>query len=161
MLYQCYAQNTKGGNLLMTQQQQNWVMIQKMVLETQTEVRYARPAESDKKWTQFHVKVFDMVASKWFDNSITAVILANLLLMAMAHADMSEAWVVRLLLLPSYLMFVQHLAEVRHLLLNINETIATVKIALNALPASQALIGFPTHPYVCLLVIDLPLLIVR
>ncbi|PNH08114.1 Voltage-dependent L-type calcium channel subunit alpha-1C [Tetrabaena socialis] len=77
-----------ASSVFVTPQQQIWVDVQKLLLRTSMQLRPARPAE-ERIWQR---QLYDIVNSWLFNNSILAVIIINVLFMAMVHVDMSATW---------------------------------------------------------------------
>ncbi|KAJ9521132.1 hypothetical protein QJQ45_022836, partial [Haematococcus lacustris] len=77
----------QGGSILLTEQQKQWLNIQKMLTATQLSKKQAPPME---EWR----RPFYTLTITWpgFDQIILAVILLNVAVMCMVHADMSPAW---------------------------------------------------------------------
>ena len=79
--------DSKGGHAMLTPQQQQWLTIQRMLATTQFEACKKAPSSFMR-----HV-VFEVVTSSWFEWLVLGLILGNMIILALSHAGMSEAWV--------------------------------------------------------------------
>eukprot|EP00882_Tetradesmus_deserticola_P012558 GHRQ01013311.1.p2 GENE.GHRQ01013311.1~~GHRQ01013311.1.p2 ORF type:complete len:204 (+),score=77.59 GHRQ01013311.1:709-1320(+) len=77
----------KGRNVLLTAQQEEWLTIQRMISDTNL-----RPRPVPLSRSRWRVAVFRCVTSSTFELLVMAAIISNVLLMALTHADMSQAW---------------------------------------------------------------------
>lgn len=75
-----------GVSILMTEQQTQWLTIQRLMANTKPRVKYAVPA------SRFRRAVFRLVESSKFDAFMIAVILMNILVMMMEHQGQDQAW---------------------------------------------------------------------
>lgn len=76
-----------ASSVFVTQQQRNWVEVQKLLLRTKLQTQQMRPDEP-----VWRTALFDVVISPTFGNVIMGTICANVVFMALVHADMSEQW---------------------------------------------------------------------
>lgn len=84
--YEIQHKGEGGGSLLLTEQQQQWLQIQRMLGRTNVIHKYVPPNN------RLRAGVFDLVMSSWFDQLIMAVILVNVATMALNHAGQSSSW---------------------------------------------------------------------
>ncbi|KAG2489238.1 hypothetical protein HYH03_012259 [Edaphochlamys debaryana] len=75
------------SSVFVTQQQQTWIDIQKLLLRTSLVLSPVRPDES--LWRE---QLYDFVQGQGFENAILATICVNVLFMGMVHSDMSPQW---------------------------------------------------------------------
>uniref|UniRef100_A0A7S1XCD4 Voltage-gated ion channel superfamily n=1 Tax=Tetraselmis chuii TaxID=63592 RepID=A0A7S1XCD4_9CHLO len=77
----------EGRSLFLTNDQQNWLTIQKLLAATKP-IRKFRPPQ-----VGFRRSVFNIVTTDSFDAFIMAMIMCNVLFMSMEHYEMSPPWV--------------------------------------------------------------------
>lgn len=77
----------EGRSLFLTEEQQNWLTIQKLLAATKP-VRKFRPPR-----VGFRRSVFNIVTTDTFDAFIMAMIMCNVLFMSMEHYEMTPVWV--------------------------------------------------------------------
>ncbi|KXZ52367.1 hypothetical protein GPECTOR_9g411 [Gonium pectorale] len=70
----------------LTQQQQDWVECQRLLLQVKPQLKPARPAHKAR------AVLYDITMSKYFDGLVLSVVVINVAFMAMVHANMSDAW---------------------------------------------------------------------
>ncbi len=75
-----------GQNALMTNEQNEWIVVQKMMAATQPKVKYVTPVNPLRRWAH------KVALSEWFDRLIMIVILMNVVCMFMSHAGQSSTW---------------------------------------------------------------------
>lgn len=80
-------QSQAGRSVFITEQQQQWVDVQKLLLRTQMALKPTRPYGPI--WRE---SVYELVMGRHFDMLIMGTIVVNIAFMAMVHADMSVAW---------------------------------------------------------------------
>ena len=76
----------QGRSIFLTPEQENWVQIQKIIAWIRPKKNHLRPSMG------FRRVIFDFVTTDEFDTVILTLIASNILVMAMVHADMTEAW---------------------------------------------------------------------
>ena len=76
----------QGKSVFLTPDQENWVQIQKFIADIRPTQSHARPGEGLRRI------IFDLVTTDEFDAVIMILIIANVLVMSMTHADMSDEW---------------------------------------------------------------------
>ena len=79
-----------GKSALLTDSQQEWLTVQRMMATTRPKTKYKVPANTLRRWA------FRLVISNAFDNFMIAVILANVFTMFLTHQGQSQAWVTAL-----------------------------------------------------------------
>mmetsp|Transcript_11321 Transcript_11321/g.26831 ORF Transcript_11321/g.26831 Transcript_11321/m.26831 type:complete len:1216 (+) Transcript_11321:1-3648(+) len=77
----------EGRSLFLTEEQQNWLTIQKLLAACRP-IRRFKPPEGGARRS-----VYDVVSSDWFDGFIMSMIMINVLFMSMEHYGMDDAWV--------------------------------------------------------------------
>lgn len=79
------------NSVLLSRQQEEWVKVQRLCSAVKPQIRFVRPIGQD--WPK-RIKrmLYDLGTSTPFEWFIIVVIAANMLLMAMAHADMTPQW---------------------------------------------------------------------
>lgn len=80
----------EGKSVFLTPEQRNWVAIQKLLVDIRPQKKMQEPENSARR------SVFAVVISDEFETFILALILLNVLVMAMTHADMTDAWILGL-----------------------------------------------------------------
>jgi len=75
-----------GRSLLLTDRQQDWLTIQRMMATTKPKARYPVPSNALRR-ACYHVAL-----SNTFDKAMVLVIIANIVTMCMTHEGMSERW---------------------------------------------------------------------
>ncbi|GIL93485.1 hypothetical protein Vretimale_19881 [Volvox reticuliferus] len=79
-------QDQQTAGTFLTPQQQSWVKVQRLLLRS--EVPYVPPRPPNR----FRGMLYSLVSGRGFDVMMLVVILANVVFIAMVHADMSGAW---------------------------------------------------------------------
>jgi hypothetical protein len=79
--------DSKGGQAMLTPQQQQWLTIQRMLASTQFEACKKAPPSF------IGHLVFEVVTSSWFEWLVLGLIIGNMIILALSHAGMDEAWV--------------------------------------------------------------------
>lgn len=74
------------GRLLLSERQQQWVDIQRMVVHSKSHVPLRPPLG---RW---RLRCFSLVTSLGFENAVAGLIVVNVLVMAVAHYPSSQAW---------------------------------------------------------------------
>mmetsp|Transcript_3541 Transcript_3541/g.12709 ORF Transcript_3541/g.12709 Transcript_3541/m.12709 type:complete len:1714 (-) Transcript_3541:989-6130(-) len=76
----------EGKSVFLTNEQRNWVSIQKLLVDIKPMRSFVEPEGALRK------KVFHLIITDTFDGFILSMIMLNVVFMAMTHADMSETW---------------------------------------------------------------------
>ena len=79
-------EKAEGGSVFLTEEQKNWVNIQKYLSDLRPMASAERPEE------EWRAQVYDLVRKDEFDMFIMANILLNVLFMSMLHYDQSVEW---------------------------------------------------------------------
>ena len=79
-------EKAEGGSVFLTDEQKNWVSIQRHLSELRPMASAERPTE------EWRADVYDFVRQDEFDMFIMANILLNVVFMSMLHYDQSVAW---------------------------------------------------------------------
>jgi len=80
----------EGKSVFLTPEQRNWVAIQKLLVDIRPTRKMSVPDNAARR------SVFHVVVSDEFETFILTLILLNVLVMAMTHADMTDAWIMGL-----------------------------------------------------------------
>jgi len=76
----------EGKSVFLTNEQRNWVSIQKLLVDIKPMRSFVEPEGALRK------AVFSLVITDYFDGFILSMIMLNVVFMAMTHADMTETW---------------------------------------------------------------------
>jgi hypothetical protein len=83
--FNCFKRET-GKSALMTESQQEWITVQRIMATTQPKKKYIRPALRIKRWA------FDIVMTDAFDTFMILTIITNVLVMCLTHYGQGPSW---------------------------------------------------------------------
>ena len=75
-----------GRSALMTESQQEWITVQRILATTKPKKKYIRPTLSIRRWA------FDFVMNDAFDRFMIVTILSNVLVMCLSHYGQGPTW---------------------------------------------------------------------